>query len=161
MNILIYIFIFISKIIENALSTLRVIVVANGKKIMGAILQFCIALIWILVTGTVVANLNKDPLKIIFFCTGSLVGSYIGSLLEEKMALGDSLVTCVTSDDILYKMLNLKGYHPIKLKGKKENAYKDILLITVSRKKKHHVINIIKEYDNKATIISEFVNLTK
>ena len=161
MNILIYIFIFISKIIENALATLRLIVVANGKKIMGAILQFCIALIWVLVTGTVVVNLNKDPLKIIFFCIGSLVGSYIGSLIEEKMALGDSLVTCITNDENLFKMLDLKGYNLTKIKGKKENAYKDILLIAVSRKKRKHVINIIKEYDNKATIISEIVKLTK
>lgn len=161
MNILIYIFIFISKIAENALATLRVIVVANGKKVMGAILQLCIALIWILVTGTVVVNLNKDPIKIIFFCTGSLVGSYIGSFIEEKMALGDSLITCITDDSNLYKMLNIKGYNLTKIKGEKENVYKDILLIAVPRKKKHHVINIIKDYDDKATIISEIVNLTK
>ena len=46
MNFVTYLLIFISKIIENALATLRLIVVANGKKILGAVLQFCIALVW-------------------------------------------------------------------------------------------------------------------
>lgn len=81
---LIYIAIFFSKILENALSTLRLIVVSNGKKKLGALLQGIIALIWIFVTGVVIININKDIFKIIFFCLGSLVGSYLGSILEEK-----------------------------------------------------------------------------
>lgn len=158
MNILVYIFIFISKIIENALATLRVIVVANGKKVMGAFLQFGIALIWIFVTGTVVINLHKDPLKIFFFSAGSFVGSYIGSLIEEKLALGDSLITCITDDENLIKMLKLKGYNITTIKGEKEHGH--ILLIAVTRKKKRSLINMIKEYDKKASIISENVKIT-
>ena len=66
MNIGLYFLIFISKVIENGLSTLRLIVVANGKKILGAFLQFTISLVWVLVTGIVVNDLLNDPLKIIF-----------------------------------------------------------------------------------------------
>ena len=88
MNILIYCAIFISKVIENALGTLRLIVVANGKKGLGALLQFIIALVWIFSTGAVLANINQDPFKIIVFALGSYVGSYVGGYIEEKMALG-------------------------------------------------------------------------
>ena len=162
MNFITYILIFISKIIENALATLRLIVVASGKKILGAILQFCIALVWILVTGVVVTNIAKDPLKIVFFAFGSLVGSYIGSLIEEKLAMGYNLITCITDNNgnMLYKTLERKGYNISKIKGEKNNQKKDILLITVSRKKKHHVISIIKEFDKDATIISEMAKVS-
>ena len=61
-----YTLIFFSKIIENTLSTLRLIVVANGKKKLGALLQGIIALIWIFVTGIVIIDINKDILKIVF-----------------------------------------------------------------------------------------------
>ena len=37
---------------------------------------------------------------------------------------------------------------------------KDILLITVSRKKKRHVLSIIKEFDKDATIISEMAKVS-
>ncbi len=163
MQLITYILIFISKIIENALGTLRLIVVANGKKVLGAILQFCISLVWVLVTGVVVTNVTKDPIKIIVFCFGSLVGSYIGSYIEEKMALGYNLVTCITDneDDYLYKTLERKGYNLVKIRGIKSNNIKDIFMITVSRKKTHHVINIIKDYDANATIISEIAKISK
>lgn len=163
MQIITYILIFISKIVENALATLRLIVVANGKKLLGAILQFCISLVWVLVTGIVVTNVTKDPLKIIFFSLGSLVGSYIGSYIEEKMALGFNMITCITDNEEnnLYKTLDRKGYNVVKIKGEKENKLKDVLLITVSRKKKHHVINIIKDFDANASITTEMAKVSK
>lgn len=80
-----YLIIFIFKIVENSLSTLRIIVVANNKKLLGAILQGIISLIWIFSTGLVVINIQKDPLKIIAFTSGSIIGSYIGSIIEEKI----------------------------------------------------------------------------
>lgn len=162
MNLFIYCLIFISKIIENALATLRLIIVANGKKILGAILQFCIALVWILITGMVVVNITEDPLKIIFFALGSLVGSYVGSLIEEKLAMGHNLITCIIDDNknILYKTFDRKGYNVSKIKCEKNNKEKDIILITVPRKKKHHVLSIIREFDKKAIIISEVVKVS-
>ena len=45
MNIPLYSMIFISKVLENTFATLRLIVVANGKKLLGAILQLIVALI--------------------------------------------------------------------------------------------------------------------
>ena len=48
---MVYLSIFIFKIIEDALATLRLIVVSNGKKVFGAILQFIVTLIWIILTG--------------------------------------------------------------------------------------------------------------
>ena len=92
MNIILYLIIFLAKTIELALGTLRLIVVANGKKKLGAILQGVIAVGWIYITGIVVTNINKDPLKVIAFALGSLFGSYIGSLIEEKMAMGSNML---------------------------------------------------------------------
>lgn len=156
-----YIFIFISKIIENALATLRLIVVANGKKGLGAILQLLISLIWVLVTGAVVTNLTKDFLKVIFFILGSLVGSYVGGILEEKLAMGHSLITYITKDsnNELYTILNLKQYNFIRVKGIKNNEDKDIYMITIPRKKRNHILHTIKEYDPNPTISSELIKL--
>lgn len=82
---MIYIIILVLKILENTLSTLRIIVIAEGKKRLGALLNFLIAIVWVFVTGSVITNVNEDPIKILFFALGSLIGSYIGSTLEEKI----------------------------------------------------------------------------
>lgn len=150
---LLYFLIFISKVIELCLSTLRLIVVANGKKLFGAILQFIIALVWVLVTGIVVTNITSDPIKIIFFALGSLAGSYIGSILEEKIALGDILINCISSNENLNDYIKNLGYNTNNIKSDNEN----IILFVIPRKNKKNIINKIKNFDNNCLILSEKV----
>lgn len=153
MNLGLYFLIFISKVIENGLSTLRLIVVANGKKILGAFLQFVISLVWVMVTGVVVTNLLSDPLKVVFFALGSLVGSYVGSIIEEKIALGDILINCITDNIKVNDYVKSLGYNTTTLKS--DN--KGILLFIIPRKKKEEVINNIKLIDKDILIFSEKV----
>lgn len=152
MNLLIYLFIFFSKIIENAIATLRLIVVANGKKMLGAILNLIISIIWIISTSLVVVN--NDLIKIIVFALGSFLGSLIGSIIEEKIAIGSNMLFTITSID---KTNLIKE----KLESLKYNTYilnsndKNILIVMVLRKDRKEVLDLIRNIDNQAIIISE------
>lgn len=156
MKILIYISIFTCKIIEDALSTLRIIVVSNGKKKFGAILQFIIALIWVFVTGTVIVNVNKDPLKILFFALGSLVGSYLGSILEEKIALGNNTIIASINPKYIKK---IKKEITNNIETIKEENNKLLLMITCQRKETKKIIKKIKKIDSNASIFFEKVKI--
>lgn len=152
MNILIYIFIFFSKIIENAIATLRMILVSNGKKMLGAILNLIISIIWIVSTSLVV--INNDIFKIIVFALGSFLGSYIGSLIEEKIAIGSNMLFTITDSyktDLIKNKLNELKYNTYILNSND----KDILIIMVLRKNRKQILDIIKSIDNDAIIISE------
>lgn len=80
-----YFLILFNKIVENMLGTVRIIVIAKERKILGAILNGLISLVWILSTSMVINNINKDVFKIIFFCLGAIIGSYLGSVIEKKI----------------------------------------------------------------------------
>lgn len=149
---MIYIGIFISKILENTLSTLRIIVVSNGKKKLGAILQGLVALIWIFVTGVVIIDINKDIVKIVFFVIGSIAGSYLGSCLEEKIALGTNLVIIKSSklDELKYVFRN---YNLII-----KNNY---LLFISQRKNTKDIVNKASSIDNNSKIILEKIKIVK
>ena len=67
------------------LSTVRIIVIAKNKKILGAILNGLISLVWIFSTSMVISNINKNIHKIISFCLGAIIGSYLGSIIENKI----------------------------------------------------------------------------
>lgn len=156
---LIYFFIFIFKIIEDALATLRLIVVSNGKKGLGAILQFIVTLIWIVLTGTVLMGLQKDLFKVLAFALGSLFGSYFGSFLEEKIALGMNLV-----------LVELENKNAIKLKNVLEqkkfslvtifNDKSSVLFIICKRRQMRIIITAIRSIDKKAIIISEKIKVS-
>lgn len=143
----IYIGIFVCKVIEDTLSTLRIIVISNGKKIFGSILGFVIALIWIFVTGSVITNLNEDPFKIIVFALASLTGSYIGSVTEEKIALGTILFIVKTSE-------TNNIYNALKEKHIVDIISNNSLRIILKRKEMPVISNIIYKYDKNASIAS-------
>lgn len=144
---MLYIIIFILKILENALGTLRLIIVSNGKKVEGAVLNFLLSVVWVISTSMVV--IDNNIYKILVFAFGSLIGSYVGSVLEEKIALGNNMLFIIS-----------KKYDQIKnkLTNSKINCYlisKDIVIVMTSRKKRKEVIDLILSIDNQAEIISE------
>lgn len=157
-QIILYIGIFLAKVIENALGTLRLIVVANSKKMLGAILNGIIALLWVATTGLVVKDIQKEPFKILFFALGSTVGSYIGSFIEQKMALGNNMLTTITKRESANKIteeIRKMGYGVTSFDGEGKEDTKKILLIMVSRKKRKEIVLKIKEIDREAIIIAE------
>lgn len=157
-NTLIYLLIFLAKIVENSLGTLRLIVVANGKKHLGALLAFAIAIIWVTAIGAVVVDINKDWFKIVVFAFGTYIGSYVGSTLEEKIAMGNNLLTAITNyslGPIIVKKLRSKNYAVTVLKGDGKESSKFVLMMLISRKKQPEVVKLIKEFDIDAMIMSE------
>lgn len=158
MNILIYLLIFTFKVIENTLSTLRIIVVSNGKKLLGAILQGIVSIVWVISTSLVVINIQKDPFKIISFTIGALIGSYIGSIIEEKIALGTNMITTIINKNLTKKItyaLKKQKHEAIIINGKNIYEQKDILIIITKRKQNQNIIKLIKNIDESATIIIE------
>ena len=150
---ILYFLILFSKIIENTLSTLRIIVVANGKKKLGAILQGIVALVWIFVTGVVIIDVGKDPIKVIFFCLGTMIGSYLGSLLEEKISLVNNTLICIISNKKIHELEKIFSYSIIKL-----NNNNSIILLKLKRKNLNKALNTIKNIDKHSIIITEKSN---
>lgn len=147
---MIYILIFISKILENTLATLRIIVVSNGKKKLGAILQGFITLLWLLITGIVIKDVNKDIFKVIVFCIGCIVGSYLGSFIEEKIAMGTN--TTIAIIDNKYKNNIFNKLNKYKINIINTNNINTIIMLITPRKKTIKINNIIHNIDNNSII---------
>jgi len=156
MTIFIYVFIFLAKVVENALATLRLIVIADGKKWFGAILSLVAAIIWVISTAYVVLNIFEDFFKVVVFALGTFLGSYFGSLIEEKTTMGFNLFIIATNPVYSKQIKNeLKQYKSFLFKTAKE----DIILITIPRKRSNKVTKQIVEIDKNAVIISEAAKL--
>ncbi len=155
--IIIYLIILILKILENALSTLRSIILANNKKSLGAFLNLIIALIWILSTTIVIINIQKDFFKIVAFALGSFIGSYVGCIMEEKLAIGNNLIICITSKDkkSLINKIEALNYDVIVIDANDNHDDKNVLFIMTPRKSRKRLINTIKRIDRKSSIIIE------
>ena len=145
---MIYFIIFISKILENTLSTLKIVLTANDKKVIGAILTFAISIIWVLSVAFIVVDFN-DYLKIFSFAIGSGIGSYLGNTIEEKMALGCIIIEFFINKDDYYRLKKILANYNIKI-IKINNIYKAEL--NVKRKEQKKIIKIIKRQNKNIKI---------
>ncbi len=80
-------FIFFARIIDVSLGTIRMILVIRGNKVPAALIGFFEILVYTVALGMVVGSLD-DPLKLTIFCFGFAMGVLLGSVIEERLALG-------------------------------------------------------------------------
>ena len=103
--------IFLARICDVTLRTIRMILVSKGQKKLVPYLGFVEVLIWILAISQIMQNLN-NPLSYFAYAGGFAVVTYVGMMIEEKLALGNILVRIITQKDAtdLIGSLKHEGY---------------------------------------------------
>jgi len=90
--------IFISRLGDVTLATLRNIFVSKGFKKVVPFLGFVEVLIWLIAMRQVFSHLNN--LACFFaWASGFAMGTYCGMLIEEKLALGTQIIRIITDKD--------------------------------------------------------------
>jgi uncharacterized protein YebE (UPF0316 family) len=79
--------IFLARAADVSIGTLRVVFVARGARHLAPILGFCEILIWILVIGQIVKNLDNAACYVAY-AGGFATGTFVGLLIERRLSLG-------------------------------------------------------------------------
>ncbi|HRT69633.1 MAG TPA: DUF5698 domain-containing protein [Bacilli bacterium] len=104
--VLLYIIIFIAKIIEVTIGVLRMVLITKGERKLATVIAFFEIVIWLLVVSTVLVDITEDPFKVLAYAAGFAFGQMFGSLLEDKIALGNIRVEIIADEDIGIKLAN-------------------------------------------------------
>ncbi len=152
MGLLIYLAILFSKIIEVSLSTLRIVFITKGERVIGSIIAFFEISIWLVLASTVLSSLQQDPFKALMYALGFVIGNYIGSWLEEKIGLGIVTlnIVCKEKDEeiILEVLQSLKiGYTLLESQGQVEDNR--LIIANIMRRRKTEVIKALEGLDIK------------
>lgn len=79
--------IFIARVADVSIGTIRIVFVSKGLKLLAPLLGFFEIFIWLLAMTKVFENLD-NWFYFIAYSAGFATGNYIGLLIEEKLALG-------------------------------------------------------------------------
>lgn len=150
-----YLIIFIAKLIEVSLSTIRIVFISKGERIKGACIAFFEISLWIILASNVLSSLTEDPYKAVAYVLGYTAGTFLGSLLEEKIAIGIATlnITCNVDDSlkIIETFQKLKvGFTILDSCGQKDNN--KILIAYIPRKRKNEVLLSLNELNIKTFI---------
>lgn len=153
--------IFLAKIIEVSVGTLRNILVYRGYRKQGVLLALFEIFLWVFVASTVINGLTESPMKGIVYGFGFAAGVYVGSRLEEKLAYGKILIQTIVSVDLgikLTKTLRDLGYGVTTVPASGKDAARSVLMIYTNRRGNQKIVQIIQEVDPTAMIISNDVS---
>ena len=145
-----YVMIFLAKIIEVSLMTVRTVFITRGEKVYGAIIGVVEVSIWLLVVSSVLDGISDDPLRMVVYALGFGTGILLGSTIEEKLAIGLVTLNIIVSEEDAGLMAQLLreddlGVTIITAEGYKEP--KKIIMTHVKRKRKNEVMKLIGNSD--------------
>lgn len=148
---MIYIIIFILKIIESFTSTISTILIIDERRIMGSILSFIQVIIWFIIIK--IALENNTILIALVYALGYSIGSYLASFITTKYSKKKLLVQVITSKEEVFEVLKEKGYSGSIVNSSGLYGSENYIIYSfINNKKKKEIINIIKNIDHNAFI---------
>lgn len=143
--------IFMARVADVSIGTMRVILVMQGKKGLAPLLGFFESLIWLLAIGQIFKHID-NPVSYISYATGYAFGTYIGIIVEEKMAIGRVVVRVITSlpANNLIEYLERKNHRYSNIDATGNDGKVNIIFTVVKRNTLKELIPKINEYNPKA-----------
>lgn len=155
MEYLIFILIMFAKIIEVSMATVRTVLITKGEKTIGAVIGFFEVILWIYIASNVLNNIGDNPLKAIFYALGFAIGNYVGSIIEEKLAIGLVEVQIIVHEEegkTLTDFVRSSGYAVTVVKGEGKTNPREILYVFAPRKKVNGLVELVKKKEENAVI---------
>jgi len=150
--------IFISRVFDVSLGTLRIIFVSKGMKILAPIIGFFEVLIWLVVIGQIMNNISH-PINYVAYALGFAAGNYIGIFLENKLAVGILLVRIITRKKAKELIMHLRsqGYIVTNVPAIANESKVEIIFLPILRKDLKAIIKSVKSYNPNASFTIEDV----
>lgn len=138
--------IFTLRLLDVGISTVRIVLLGRGRRGPAAVLGFFEALVWVIAISRVMSGLD-DPARMIAFALGFAAGTYAGSMVEEWLALGQSLIRVVAPVDTIpvAPLLRGQGYGATVLNGDGLQGEVRVTFCVLPRKKVWQVTRLIHE----------------
>ncbi len=150
--------IFLSRIADQSIGTLRLIFVSKGYKYLAPILGFFEVIIWLLAVSQIFKQLDNF-LYYIAYGAGFAAGNFIGILLDEKLSLGTVLVRIIPKRDTSLLVARLQelnfGLTTMAANGSKGPV--DVVMIIIPRKRTKELIRVVNEFNPNAFFTVEEV----
>jgi uncharacterized protein YebE (UPF0316 family) len=149
--------IFALRVFNNALSTIRVVLITRDRRLMAAALAFIEALVFAVVVSTVVRDLANIP-NLLAYCAGFAVGGYVGMVIEARYVTSYVVANVVTHTrgHEIAVLLRERGYGVTESQGEGREGNVDMIRSVIQRRDVPNFMKIVRELQPDAFVsISE------
>jgi len=154
--------IFLLRVCDITLDTMRVLVVMRGKKWLAWILGFFQAGIFVVAITSVLSNLD-NPLNVLGYASGFATGNVLGMFIEEKLAIGLVHIRVVSPHlgTAIAEKLRNEGFAITEVPARGKDGMVTMLYCSVIRRDIGRIQKLIEEIDAEAFITAEDVRIAR
>ena len=149
--IVIPLLIFVARIADVSIGTVRLIFVSRGLKYLAPVVGFFEVLIWLMAIGQIMKNLS-NPVCFIAYSAGFALGNFVGMCIAEKLSLGIVIIRVITVKGAseLVRQLTSANYGVTSVDGHGSEGDVNIVFTIVPRSEVKSVVGLIKAFNPKA-----------
>jgi uncharacterized protein YebE (UPF0316 family) len=143
--------IFLARVTDVTLGTVRVIFIYRGMKYMAPLVGFIEILIWLLAIGQIMRNLS-NPACYVAYAAGFAMGNYVGICIAERLSLGVVLIRVISAKDALplVERLKAENYGVTSIDGHGTSGQVKVVFTVVPRREVPKVVGLIKVFNPQA-----------
>lgn len=132
------------RVFNNAISTLRVVLITRDMRFWSSVLAFIEAFTFAVVISSVVKDLTNVP-NMLAYCGGFSVGGYVGMLIEARFITSYMIATIITGNKAseIAQMLRSRGYGVTQSLGEGRDGAVYILRSIITRRDVSDFMNIV------------------
>ena len=152
--------IFVLRLIDQALTTIRGLVVSK-KPFLGAFIGLVESAIWIIVVSKVINDID-EPVLIFGYALGFAAGTVLGSYIERFIGIGSTVVRVFapSNSPSVAKALREQNFMVTVINGEGRDGPVTICWCIVPRRKVNKVLTVIKTVNPDAYVTTDFANPT-
>jgi uncharacterized protein YebE (UPF0316 family) len=156
--VLLPLFIFVARIVDVTLGTLRIIFVTKGMRSVAPLVGFFEVLIWLLAISRIMQDLD-NWVCYVAYAAGFATGNFIGMFLEEKLAIGHEMIRVITRKDAtqLIEDLRTTGYGVTSVKAQGIEGEVAVIYIIARRSMIKVVLDEINKFNPHALYTVESI----
>jgi uncharacterized protein YebE (UPF0316 family) len=150
--------IFLARLVNIAIDTVRFMFTLRGKQGIAWILGFIESVIFVVVIGSVLTNL-ENPLNIIGYSAGFATGNVLGMAIEKRLAIGFTHFSIISRDHSteIADALRKEGYGVTEIPARGRESNFMLVDCRVRRKQANEVEALALSVDPEAFITAEDV----
>lgn len=136
--------VFFLRLTDVSMATLRMLLIMRGRRFLAPLIGFFEILIWVTAIGIVVQHLDS-MLHVVGYAAGFAAGSFLGLLLEERLALGLATIrTMVRSGGPeLSAALREAGFGVTEMVGRGKEGAVEVLYSVLPRRRVPEALKLI------------------
>ncbi|MBY9012181.1 MAG: DUF2179 domain-containing protein [Candidatus Lokiarchaeota archaeon] len=150
--------IFVARVADVTLGTLRIVFISQGRRKLAPLVGFFEILIWLVAMGQIFSNLTNF-IYYIAYAGGFAMGNYIGLIVENKISLGLLSLQLIIREnpETLINLLKDRGYSLTTMTAEGTKGFVKIVYLVIKRKILPKTLEMIRTNNPKAFISIEQV----